>query len=137
MIDRPEPGAKYLLDTHVLLWLLSDPQRVAASVREQLADRANALLVSSASALEVATKVRVGKLNDSGLTATFASRLSAIGATVLPIGVDHALLAGLMPWAHRDPFDRLLVAQATIENATLVTVDRAMRKLPSPRILSW
>lgn len=130
-------GVKHLVDTHVLLWLLSDPSRIADSVRERLADRANELLVSVASALEITTKVRVGKLDAGDLATTFARRMSDIGADVLPIALDHALLAGSMSWSHRDPFDRLLVAQATVDEAVLVTVDRALVDLPVPQILTW
>ena len=130
-------GVKHLVDTRVLLWLLSTPDRIAEPVRAVLAERTNALLVSAASALEIATKVRLGKLDAAELVATFARRLVDIGADVLPITTEHTLLAGSMSWSHRDPFDRLLVAQATVEDATFVTVDRAIVDLPVPRILSW
>ncbi len=128
---------KHLVDTHVLLWLLSAPERISESVRDALADRSNPLLVSAASALEITTKVRLGKLGAAELTTTLARRLEGIGADVLPITLDHAVLAGSMSWPHRDPFDRLLVAQATIEDAILVTVDAAIINLPVPRILTW
>jgi len=71
---------------------------------------------------------------------SFTTTLSVamdIGAEVLPITLEHALLAGSMSWAHRDPFDRLLVAQATVEDATFVTVDAAIVGIPVPRILTW
>ena len=127
----------YLLDTHVLLWLLTVPERIDGRVRAVLADRTNSLLVSAASGLEIATKIRIGKLDAPGLVAVLPRYVEAVDATVLPISLDHALLAGSMVWAHRDPFDRLLVAQATTEDATLVTVDKALINLPVPRILSW
>lgn len=130
-------GVKHLVDTRVLLWLLSAPDRVAEPVRTVLAERTNALLVSAASALEIATKVRLGKLDATDLIATFARRLTDIGADLLPMTAEHALLAGSMSWSHRDPFDRLLVAQATVEDATFVTVDQAIVDLPVPRILTW
>ena len=128
---------KHLVDTHVLLWLLSTPDRIAVPVRRALADRSNALLVSAASALEISTKIRLGKLDAGDLTATLGRRLDDIGAEVLPITLEHALLAGSMSWARRDPFDRLLVAQATVEDATFVTVDAAIVGIPVPRILTW
>jgi PIN domain nuclease of toxin-antitoxin system len=130
-------GVRHLVDTHVLLWLLSTPDRVAAPVRGALADRSNALLVSAVSALEISTKVRLGKLDAPDLGSTLRRRLDDIGAEVLAITLEHALLAGSLVWTHRDPFDRLLVAQATIEDATLVTVDTALVDLPVPRILTW
>jgi PIN domain nuclease of toxin-antitoxin system len=130
-------GVKHLVDTHILLWLLSAPELIPESVRAVLADRTNPLLASSASALEIATKIRLNRLEAPGLVQTLPARLSAIGATSLSITVDHALLAGAIPWPHRDPFDRLLVAQATIEDATLVTVDKTIASLPVTRILTW
>lgn len=128
---------RFLLDTHVLLWLLSEPGHVPTTVRDRLADRGNGLLVSAASALEISTKIRIGKLDAADLPTTLSGRVSRMGASTLPISFEHALLAGAMVWDHRDPFDRLLIAQATIENATLVTVDRVLAALPAPRVLSW
>lgn len=127
----------HLLDTHVLLWLLTTPQRVPEQVRVTLGDRTHRLLVSAASAMEIATKVRIGKLDASGLVTTLPRRLSDIGAEPLPISLCHAVLAGSLNWEHRDPFDRLLVAQAMTESATLVTVDAVISALAVPRILTW
>ena len=129
--------ASYLLDTHVLLWLLGDPDRVPEPVRLELADRTNALLVSAASAIEISTKVRIGKLGAPTLPTTLARRIVDLGATALPVTVEHGLLAGSMRWDHRDPFDRILVAQATLEELVLVTVDAALTRLPTPTILTW
>lgn len=128
---------RFLLDTHVLLWLLGDPDRVPAPVRDRLADPAEELWVSAASALEVATKQRLGKLAAGGLVSAWPDRIADIGAAELAVTSGHALLAGSMRWEHRDPFDRLLVAQATVEAMTLVTVDTALCDLPSPPILTW
>ena len=130
-------GVRHLVDTHVLLWLLSAPERISEPVRDALADRSNPLLVSAVSALEITTKARLGKLAAGELVATLGRRLADISADVLSITFEHALLAGSMSWPHRDPFDRLLVAQATIEDATLVTVDTAIIDLPVPRLLTW
>lgn len=130
-------GSSFLLDTHVVLWLLGRPDRVPVAVRAELADRENTLLVSAASALEISTKVRIGKLDAPTLPTTLDRRLLDLGATQLPITVDHALLAGSMRWAHRDPFDRILVAQATLDELVLVTVDATIAALPAPRILTW
>lgn len=127
----------HLLDTHVLLWLLADPMRVPELVRTKLADPEVPLLVSAVSALEIATKTRLGKLPDVGLLDAWQRRTDEIRARQLSISTEHCLLAGTMGWAHRDPFDRLLAAQAIIEGATLVTVDRAFGQLTTPTILSW
>lgn len=128
---------RYLLDTHVLLWLLGAPDRVRDDIRAELADRTNDLVVSAASAIEISTKVRLGKLDAPTLPATLTRRIDDLGAATLPITVEHGLLAGTLRWEHRDPFDRLLVAQATLEELVLVTVDRAILGLPALRTLSW
>ena len=123
-------GVTYLLDTHVLLWLLGDVNRVPRSVLDEFEDEHTRLLVSAASAMEIATKVRIGKLPDAQqLLSGWVDRLTDIAADELPITPRHALLAGSMPWEHRDPYDRLLAAQAMAENAPLVTADPAMSTL--------
>lgn len=130
-------GVTFLLDTHVFLWLLADPARIDAEVRGTLASRDNMLLVSAASALEVATKVRIGRLNAPGLQESWSSRATDMGAKELDVTSRHATLAGSLAWDHQDPFDRLLAAQAILEDATLVTVDRHLLGLPGLRSLSW
>lgn len=130
-------GVRFLVDTHVLLWLVGQPERVPDDVRDQLADPVNELHVSAISALEVATKTRLGRLDPVGLVEGWAARLSDIGAVELAVRSEHALHAGSMTWEHRDPFDRVLVAQATIDNLSLVTVDRALTGLPAPKIVTW
>lgn len=127
----------FLLDTHIALWLLGDPARVPEGVRATLADPANALLVSAASAMEVATKTRLGKLDALPVVMTWFARVAGIGADELAITSEHALFAGTMAWSHRDPFDRLLVAQAMTEGATLVTVDSVIREYHQVDVLTW
>jgi PIN domain nuclease of toxin-antitoxin system len=128
---------RYLLDTHVLLWLLGDPERVPPDVQARLADRSNQLLVSAISAFEITTKQRLGKLTIGMPDHALPAQVERIGATDLPVSLPHAQYAGSMAWSHRDPFDRVLVAQATLDDLILVTVDAAMTDLPVPRILSW
>jgi len=130
-------GVRFLLDTHLFLWLLAAPQRIDKAVQETLANRENTLLVSAASALEVATKVRIGKLIAPGLVESWESRVKELAAEELDVSSRHATLAGSLSWEHRDPFDRLLAAQAILENATLVTVDRNLLALPGVRSLTW
>jgi PIN domain nuclease of toxin-antitoxin system len=127
----------FLLDTHVLLWLIGQPERVPGELRARLADRRHDVVVSAISALEIATKTRLGRLDPLGLVETWSARLTDIGAEELPVRADHALNAGSMQWDHRDPFDRVLVSQALIEGLTLVTVDRVIADLPAPRIVTW
>ena len=116
----------YLLDTHSFVWLLSSPDRMTESLRTELRSTANRLLVSAVSAMEVATKVRLGKFDAAApLVSTWDRRVDDIDAESLDLTTAHALHAGSMPWNHRDPFDRLLAAQAIVENVVLVTADSA------------
>lgn len=131
-------GVRYLLDTHVFLWALGEPARIPEPIRRDLADRRNDLLISAASAMEVATKVRLGKLDVARhLVDTWSARAREIGADELPVTTAHALLAGAMAWTHRDPFDRILVAQALIENVVLVTTDARIGEVPGLRRVAW
>lgn len=115
-----------LLDTHALLWWFTDDPRLSSRVRDYLLDVSNPIFVSAASAWEIATKQRIGKLNDlPDVTKHFADLVAADGFTHLPITYLHALLAGRYAQAHRDPFDRMLAAQSQLEVLTLVTCDAA------------
>lgn len=111
-----------LLDTHALLWWLADYPQLGAAARSAIAIKANIVWVSAASALEIATKVRLGKLpGGEDLAADFNRAIEMEGFEPLPISADHALRAGLLPGAHKDPFDRMLIAQAQAENLVLVS----------------
>lgn len=112
-----------LLDTHTLLWLVSQPSAVDSEGLDQLADPANTVSVSAASAWEIAIKTRLGRLEGSTLLATWAGQLEAMRVDDLPIDSDDAILAGRLPWQHRDPFDRVIVAQALRRNLTIATRD--------------
>jgi len=112
-----------LLDTHTLLWLLSEPATLDAEVLDQLADPATSVWVSAASAWEIAIKTRLGRLDGATLLATWANQLEAMRVEDLPINSDDAIFAGRLPWDHRDPFDRVIVAQALRRNLTVATRD--------------
>ena len=121
----------YLLDTHTLLWALTEPTRLGARARPIVAARSSSLVVSAASAWEISTKQRLGKLpRADALVGGYAHHLDRLGVDRLPITEEHALLAGSLQWTHRDPFDRMLAAQAMIESLTLVTEDSALASLP-------
>ncbi len=111
-----------LLDTHVVLWALGDPDRLGADVRELVADPANAVYVSAVSVWEVEIKRALGKLTAPD---GFADECLDRGFDELPIGFGHAARAGALPLLHTDPFDRMLVAQALVEDLTVVSADRA------------
>ena len=115
---------RLLLDTHALLWWLVDDPKLSPAAREAIADAANEVLVSAASAWEIATKVRIGKLPGAEeLAADVSGHLGAEGFIELAVTVAHAQRAGALPIAHRDPFDRMLIAQAQAEDVALVTIE--------------
>jgi PIN domain nuclease of toxin-antitoxin system len=111
-----------LLDTHAFLWWLSGDDRLSEKARAALADDTNGIFVSAASAWEISTKHRIGKLEGvAAVVADVTGAISSQGFSALPIGVQHGQLAGSLPGAHRDPFDRMLIAQALLENLLLVS----------------
>ncbi|MFD4422035.1 type II toxin-antitoxin system VapC family toxin [Agromyces sp. NPDC058484] len=127
---------RLLLDTHALLWALAVPDRLSTSARRHIADRANELVVSAASAWEIGTKVRIGRLPHAvPLVKNYTRLVGQLGATALPMHQEHALFAGTLDWNHRDPFDRMLAAQAVLENATLVTIDPVFGAMKAVRTL--
>jgi PIN domain nuclease of toxin-antitoxin system len=109
-----------------LLWWLSDDHILSPAARKFTADAKNSLMVSAASAWEIATKVRLGKLpSAAGLASDFVSYVEREGFELLSISTDHAIRAGLLPGPHKDPFDRMLIAQAQAENIQIVSNDHA------------
>jgi PIN domain nuclease of toxin-antitoxin system len=111
-----------LLDTHALLWWLSDDPALGKRARTAIASTRNTVLVSAASAWEIAVKVRLGRLpGAAALAADFNSYIQKEGFEGLPISIDHAARAGLLAGAHKDPFDRMLIAQAQAENLAFVS----------------
>jgi len=121
----------YLLDTHVMLWALTDPKRLGGTAREVVENRSSRLIVSAVSAWEIATKHRLGKLPQADvLLAGYSKHLDRLGVIRLPVAEDHALLAGRLEWDHRDPFDRMLAAQAMIESLVFITGDPVFADCP-------
>ncbi len=115
-----------LLDTHALLWWLSDDPALTKNARRVIADTRNTLVVSAASAWEIATKVRLGKLPTAAdLVADFTGQMEREGFQLLPVSVDHAIRGGLLPGPHNDPFDRMLIAQAQAENLPIISNEAA------------
>ncbi len=113
---------RLLLDTHALLWWLAGDEALSDRAREAIAEEANSIAVSAASAMEVATKFRIGKLAGAALLAQdFEAIIATQGFSELAISVHHARLAGEMNIPHKDPFDRLLIAQAKVEDMVLVS----------------
>ena len=119
-------GMSYLIDTHILLWWVFDNPKLGESSRVIIANPDHLIIVSSATAWEIATKYRIGKLSKAkNLVENYEQVLSQAGFSELPITTAHALRAGSLPIAHRDPFDRMLMAQAELENLPILTYDSA------------
>lgn len=116
------PHLRLLLDTHALLWWLAGDEALSRRAREAISDENNPVVVSAASAMEVATKFRIGKLPDAALLVQdFEAIVAEQGFDELAISVHHARLAGEMNIPHKDPFDRLLIAQAQAEDMMMVS----------------
>ncbi len=126
----------YLLDTHVLLWLLTEPARLSDAAQRLLSDAANRLHVSAASAWEIATKCRLGKLPlADSITMNFEQHLRRAAVETIDISTDHAILGGAIGWAHRDPFDRVIAATAMAEGIALVSSDPVFGGLNGLRVI--
>jgi PIN domain nuclease of toxin-antitoxin system len=122
---------RLLLDTRVALWWLNDPDRLEAPARDAIADGYNTVFVSAASVWEAAVKASVGRLI---VPEPLPTALEAAGVSELPIRARHAVRAGALPPLHRDPFDRMLVAQAVEEGLTIVTRDPLVRRYGVPTL---
>lgn len=115
---------KLLLDTHVFLWWIADDARLAARARSFIADPESELFLSAASGWEISVKYRIGKLSLAEPPEVFVPKhLSANSIQALPVRMAHVLRVSSLPFLHRDPFDRLLVAQSQLEGLPLVTAD--------------
>lgn len=117
------PG-RFLLDSHALMWLLDGSPRLSARIRKRL-DGAEAVVVSAASIWEIAIKRSLGRLTT---PPDFLPTIEASPLVPLGVRIDHADLAGSLPYHHGDPFDRMLVAQAMLEGLVLVTADPVMKR---------
>ena len=120
-----------LLDTHALLWWLTDDPKLSPAARKAILNPTHTVWVSAASAWELATKARLGKLDQAkALLQSFDAMMNEEGFQHLPISHRHALHAGNLASNHRDPFDRMLASQTEIEGYTLVSSDPAFTLFP-------
>jgi PIN domain nuclease of toxin-antitoxin system len=115
-----------LLDTHTLIWWMVDPARLSTKATAALADTGCHILVSAVVAWELAIKINTGKIQPSSLLLSLDSVFVKQNFAELPITVEQAIRAGLLPMHHRDPFDRLLVSQALALGIPIVSADRAL-----------
>lgn len=118
-----------LLDTHAFVWWLTKPKRLSGKAHDAISNPANTILASAAAAWELAIKTSIGKLDLPDDVAQYVpDRIASNGFEALPASVDHAVRVASLPHHHRDPFDRLLVAQALAEDIQLVSVDPLVRR---------
>ena len=120
---------RLLLDTHAALWAVREPDRLVASTRRAIEDGTNEVIVSVASVWEVAIKRKLGKIR---LERSLVEELEEAGVGTLPVVAEHAEAAGDLPLHHKDPFDRMLIAQAMVEGLTIVTRDRTFEPYGVP-----
>ncbi|MCJ9674110.1 MULTISPECIES: type II toxin-antitoxin system VapC family toxin [unclassified Neorhizobium] len=121
---------RYLLDTHALLWWLNDHPDLSSAARELIIDEKNDIYVSVASAWEIATKHKKGKLPTAiSVLPNFSEVVQENGFADLPITSAHMVRSVLLPGIHQDPFDRILAAQAIIEDMALISIDEKMAPL--------
>ena len=126
----------YLLDTHTFLWAAYEATRLSDMAGKAITDKKSSIYVSAVSAYEIMNKYRIGKLPDYAYVAEkYFEILNEFGAYELPLSTRHSHFAGKFDWIQRDPFDRLLAAQAFTENLILITNDTAFNSLPWLNVL--
>jgi PIN domain nuclease of toxin-antitoxin system len=116
---------RFLLDTHTLLWVFNGSPSLSLRAKRTIENGSNEILISTASAWEIATKVRLGKLPTGEILVNDLDYyLRQLGFDVLPISLQHAVRAGGLPGEHRDPFDRMLISQALYESLPVISNDK-------------
>jgi PIN domain nuclease of toxin-antitoxin system len=125
---------KVLLDTHTLLWALDTPQRLGDLARRLIEDPDNEILISPVTPWELAIKVNSGKMPSHVLVTDFHGVIQRQNFTAIPLEPLQAIRSGLLPWHHRDPFDRLLAAQALDLDVPIVSIDKAFDRYGVKRI---
>jgi len=122
---------RYLVDTHVFLWWMAEPDKLSPSVLSLIRNEAREIGFSSVSGWEIAIKSSLGKVKDVPLE-EIGAEIEALGWSELRFSLRHAAAVAALPFHHHDPFDRALIAQAVTENLTFVTADRIASRYPVP-----
>jgi PIN domain nuclease of toxin-antitoxin system len=118
---------RFLLDTHTLIWWMTNDPHLSKSAHALIEQADNISLVSAVSAWEIATKVRLGRLPAAAdLVEDFVADLTRERIEILPVSADHGISAGLLRGPHKDPFDRMLIAQALAENVPIISNDKML-----------
>lgn len=126
---------RLLLDTHALVWWSEDSDKLGSLARTALLDESNEVFVSTISAYEMSLKTRLGKWPEAAnLLRELSDLIRDQRFTPLPLLLDHALMAGKLPLDHRDPFDRMLIAQALVDDLTLVSNEQFFDRFGVPRL---
>jgi PIN domain nuclease of toxin-antitoxin system len=125
---------RVLLDTHALVWWVEGREKLSAAARERIEDSDNAVFVSAASAWELAIKMRLGKFKSRELAERLDEHIVEEGFEALSISIEHALRAGAFDSPHKDPFDRMLIAQAQLEDLSVISKDTAFDSFAVRRI---
>jgi PIN domain nuclease of toxin-antitoxin system len=123
---------RLLLDTHTVLWWFSDDRRLSSAARTAIADTANQLVTSAVVGYEIAYKQRRGQFP--AAPQSLRRRLLREDIGILPVSLDHALAAAALPGPHRDPWDRIMMAQALAEHCQMVTADRVFSEYGVPTL---
>jgi len=119
---------RLLLDTHVFLWAVAEPKRLSSKARSSITKLENQIFVSPVTAYELSYKHRQGKLpSGTAIVTSFGRQVAHLYASELAVSSPHTLAAGQLDWDHKDPFDRILAAQAMVEGLTLVTADEDLQ----------
>lgn len=118
----------YILDTHTLIWFLNGDDKLSKRAKETVEDQNNAKSVSIASIWEIAIKISLDKFKFEQGFKKFLNLIDENGFEIIPISFDHALTVSTLKFNHRDPFDRLIIAQAMTDNATIITKDNQIEK---------
>jgi PIN domain nuclease of toxin-antitoxin system len=118
---------RFLLDTHTLIWWMTNDPHLSDGARRLIAQRGNTSIVSAVSAWEIATKVRLGRLPSAAdMIEDFVGDIQRQQMEILDVSAQHGIRAGTLPGPHKDPFDRMLIAQALAENIPIVSNDQAL-----------
>lgn len=118
---------RFLLDTHTLIWWMTSDPHLSKVGRGLITDRANTAVISAVSAWEIATKVRLGRLPSAAeLIEDFVGEMERQRIAILDVSAKHGIRAGSLPGPHKDPFDRMLIAQALGENIPILSNDQAL-----------
>lgn len=115
---------RLLIDTHILIWFLEGNNSLSNSHQQIIADSSNEILLSIASLWEIAIKISIGKLTLSQPFEDVIEQIDAENIEILPISPEHTLQVSKLPFHHRDPFDRIIIAQCQVENLPIISIDK-------------